>query len=63
MSAVTFPAKSYTASRPVALAADASPARGFFGRLMDNLIAARSAQAEREVARYLANHPQHELPR
>lgn len=34
--------------------AKAAPKRGFFARLLDGLMAARMRQAEREVARYIA---------
>ncbi|MFA6264370.1 MAG: hypothetical protein WC670_01465 [Pseudolabrys sp.] len=32
----------------------AAPKRGFFARVLDSLMAARMRQAEREVARYIA---------
>ncbi|MFG1391518.1 hypothetical protein [Xanthobacter agilis] len=52
MSAVTYPAKSFSLSRDASAAE--MPAKGLFRRLFDALIAARAAQAEREVSRYLA---------
>lgn len=54
MSAVTF-SKSYV-SEPRATQANAAPQKGFFARLMDAIIAARTAQAERELARYVHLH-------
>ncbi|MFH3479426.1 MULTISPECIES: hypothetical protein [unclassified Xanthobacter] len=58
MSAVTYPAKSFSLPRDVAAASAVKPERGFWGRMFDALIAARTAQAEREVARYLAHRGQ-----
>jgi len=56
MSAVTYAAKSFPVARTSvpSVAAAPAPERGFFGRLLDAVIAARAAQAEREVARYRA---------
>lgn len=53
MSAVTYPAKSFSLSRDAAAAE--RPAKGVLARMFDALIAARAAQAEREVARYLSH--------
>jgi len=50
MSAVTYPAKSFSPAADPAV----TPAKGVFRRMLDAVIAARAAQAEREVARYLA---------
>lgn len=38
---------------PVKVATKVAPQRGFFGRLMDAMMAARMRQAEREIALYL----------
>lgn len=53
MSAVTYPAKSFSADR-TAVPSAGKPAPGLLRRMLDALIAARAAEAEREVARYLA---------
>lgn len=52
MSAVTFP-KTLAEPKGVSVKAAGTPAKGFFSRVLDAIIAARSAQAEREIARYL----------
>lgn len=49
-----------TKTLPLRGAVDASaakPAKGFFARMMDAIIAARVAQAERELARYMVRTP------
>ncbi|WP_454915628.1 hypothetical protein [Xanthobacter sediminis] len=51
MSATTYPAKSFS---PTGGVPAETPAKGILWRMLDALIAARAAQAEREVARYLA---------
>lgn len=55
MSAVTYPAKSFSLSHEASARSSGAAGRGFFGRMFDALIAARAEQAEREVARYLAH--------
>lgn len=52
MSAVTFP-KSLAGQKSVSVQAAGTPAKGFFARVLDAIIAARSAQAEREIARHM----------
>ncbi|MBB6309331.1 hypothetical protein [Xanthobacter tagetidis] len=54
MSAVTFP-KSLAGQKSVAVTS-ATPAKGFFARVLDAIIAARSAQAEREIARHMSGY-------
>lgn len=53
MSAVTYTDKSLAGSPKVAKAATKPAAKGFFARLVDAFIAARTEQAEREIARYV----------
>lgn len=55
MSAVTYTPKSLAGTATVAAPA-AKPAKGFLARLMDAIIAARTEQAERELARYVHLH-------
>lgn len=55
MSAITYTPKSI-AGTPKAAAKPAEPAKGFFARLLDAVIAARTEQAERELARYVQLH-------
>lgn len=50
MSAVTYNTTKTFASTPKAAAA---PAKGFFARVMEAIVAARMEQAERELARYV----------
>ncbi|MEP9352115.1 hypothetical protein ABLE93_00800 [Xanthobacter sp. KR7-65] len=50
MSAVTYSEKSIARS---AKAQSSQPAKGFFARLLEAVIAARTEQAERELARYV----------
>ncbi|MGR7996163.1 MULTISPECIES: hypothetical protein [unclassified Xanthobacter] len=57
MSAATYPEKTLLASHAMGVPAHARPARGFFARLLDTVIAARTEQAEKELARYLAGRP------
>jgi hypothetical protein len=45
----------FTATGLTKGSAKAPAKRGFFGRMMDVMMAARMRQAEREVARYLAD--------
>lgn len=52
MSAVTF-TKTLAGQKPVAAKAPAAPAKGFLARVMEAIIASRSAQAEREIARFM----------
>ncbi len=40
---------------PAKVQAPARPSRGLLGRMLDAMMAARMRQAEREVARYLAD--------
>ena len=58
MSAVTFPKT--LAGQTSVPAAKAVPAKGFFARVLDAIIAARSAQAEREIARHLSGYERNE---
>jgi hypothetical protein len=46
------PARAKSSAKP---SAKSRPKRGLFGRLLDGMMAARLRQAEREVARYLAD--------
>ncbi len=54
MSAVTYSSPKFS---PVAVAAkgnvNAEPKKGFFARVLDAIIAARTEQAEREVLKYV----------
>lgn len=54
MSAVTYPAKSFSLPRDAALVSVEEHAKGFLGRMFNAVMATRAAQAEREVARHLA---------
>lgn len=53
MSAVTYPAKSFTLSSAAPSVAG-KPAHGLLARMLEAVITTRAAQAEREVARHLA---------
>jgi hypothetical protein len=52
---MAFTAAGATTQVPGKAAAKARPQRGLFGRMLDAMTAARMRQAEREVARYLAD--------
>ncbi|MFS8039284.1 hypothetical protein ACI7BZ_20375 [Xanthobacter sp. AM11] len=57
MSAVTYTDRSFSGARKAVSAAKAEGAnKGFWARLMDAIIAARTEQAERELSRYVQVH-------
>ena len=58
MTAVGF-MKIVAGQNAVAAQPAAAPAKGLFSRIMDAIVTARAAQAEREVARYLATRDYH----
>ena len=45
--------KTYSPAKAQPAGATVAPARGFFARLMDMMMAARMRQAEREIALYI----------
>jgi len=58
MTAIAF-VKVVAGQNAVATQSAATPAKGILSRIMDAIVAARAAQAEREVARYLATRDFH----
>lgn len=60
MRAATYPEKSFAASH-LTSSTTAKPERGLWGRMLDRVIATRTEQAERELARYLAGRPERPL--